>query len=878
MSARGRLGPIGVVVLAVSARPNGLAQTFDFENGLDGWTRTGTAFDAPPARADLLKSQWFAKVKLGGDYWKGLAYPLGQHGTHLITSGGEQGEAPVGSLTSPEFTLDRTATYFSFLIGGAQDAAQERLDLEIRAPASIAEALAQQIQAWSRSQNPPGRDGDYIIAVTATGNAAEALRQETIAIPEFLWGLPARLRVVDGSQKGHINVDYIRLTASAPDTVRAPAWGYADYHTHPMSYLAFGGLKTPPIPVVFGSPGKNVEYYRVDDFRYKNVSEDIPYCPPRHNGGYLAEQFINEAQSLPDRLGLSISAFLFPHGKSGGPEFKNFPDHLMGAHEQMHITQIRRNYDGGLRLMVALATDDLGAEALTGFVKNRHVDLVREKESIVAQLDGMKHLADLNGSWMKIATSADEARQIILENKLAVILGVEVDQLGTYGYATPEEEVDFLWGLGVRAVTPIHAADNRLGGPAIFEPAYNWLTDFLNRKPNPDLGVGGPEDATADDLLFGPYKGTAFFDVKPDDAPCAGSGGVGKIGECVMYRFSELQFRVAVMRPFYTLFRRTAWILPAIVPPYKNFPGLGQKNTKGLEEYGKRYLDALMTKGMILDTAHMSDLSVSQTYDVIGQRLQARRPDCPGFGFGKVVNPSCDEDAYPAIISHAHFREQAIYDPDEPISAFLPSEYDISKSNLKMVSRTGGVVGPFVTEGRIDKSNMEKIKDDCGMSSKNFAFSFHYALENVPGGVGMATDFTFIPTTAPRFGKRACEGYKPYTHGREERAHPTYGKRYQAKAQNDPIVYHNLEMPKGFKPGSHDPLEPYQMDRRTYNFNFDGLAHYGLVPDMLQDLHDLGLPREDFQALFSSAEGYLKMWEKVERLAGPATGATPGRN
>jgi hypothetical protein len=56
------------------------------------------------------------------------------------------------------------------------------------------------------------------------------------------------------------------------------------------------------------------------------------------------------------------------------------------------------------------------------------------------------------------------------------------------------------------------------------------------------------------------------------------------------------------------------------------------------------------------------------------------------------------------------------------------------------------------------------------------------------------------------------------------------------------------------------------MGQRIFDFNEDGLAHYGLLPDLLQDLKDLG--DDDIQTLFRSAEGYLQMWEKVERLRG----------
>jgi microsomal dipeptidase-like Zn-dependent dipeptidase len=835
-----------IIAIAIAVAAPALSQTFDFESGLSGWTRTGTAFDSQPVAATQLKTHTYFTVKLGGDYWNNVTYPLGQHGEYLVTSGGEQGNSATGTLTSPEFQLNHSRPYYSFRVGGTNDSARENLLLEVRAA-----------------------DGNYQLVSTATGDGAAGMRQKTVRLPESVLGLPARIRIVDASEQGYINVDYIQFTATSPEPFQTPVWGYADYHTHPMSYMAFGELKTPSVPALFGKPGDNVANYRDnDDYSYKNVAKDIPYCPPRHNGGYMAEQFINEAQVLPDKLGINIIAFIFPHGRSGGPQFHNFPEHLMGAHQQMHITQIRRNYEGGLRLMVALATDNMGAEALTSYVTKGHVDLVSEQVSLESQVKGMKDLALANSSWMKIADSAESARSIILQNKLAVILGVEVDQLGSYHFESPEKEVDYLWQMGVRAVTPIHAANNNIGGPAVFVPAYNWLTDYLNRAaepPNPELN---PQDATARELQHGSFRKDAFFQVKPDDEICVKDRVVDKRGECVMFRLSPDQYRVAVRRPFYTLFRPVAWILGTHVDAYALSPGYGQKNHLGLTPYGRQYIAALMKKGMILDTAHMSDLSVSQTYDVIGELLRTRRPECSSFGFDKAVPPSCDGDAYPAIISHAHFRAQAIYDPSESIDAFLPSEYDISERNLEMVRRTGGVVGPFVSEGRIADSNIPGITNDCGMSSKNFAFSFRYAFEKLGAGIGMATDFTFIPTTVPRFGSEACQGYKPYTtHARQE--YTRHSERYnrRQRAEECGIAYDNVNQPGVNVCQNQVLMHPYRMDGRTYNFNTDGLAHYGLVPDLLQDLKNLGVPAYDFDELFSSAEAYLKMWSKVERLA-----------
>ena len=52
----------------------------------------------------------------------------------------------------------------------------------------------------------------------------------------------------------------------------------------------------------------------------------------------------------------------------------------------------------------------------------------------------------------------------------------------------------------------------------------------------------------------------------------------------------------------------------------------------------------------------------------------------------------------------------------------------------------------------------------------------------------------------------------------------------------------------------HEPMQPYRLDERVFNFNSDGLAHCGLVFDMLQDLKNVEMPKHDFQASFGSAE------------------------
>lgn len=90
------------------------AQTFDFEDGLSGWSSSGSAFEGQPTSASSILTDRIEKVRLGGDYWRGLRYPLGQSGNVLIATAAKLGDYVTGSLISPSFDLNPSTPYFSF--------------------------------------------------------------------------------------------------------------------------------------------------------------------------------------------------------------------------------------------------------------------------------------------------------------------------------------------------------------------------------------------------------------------------------------------------------------------------------------------------------------------------------------------------------------------------------------------------------------------------------------------------------------------------------------------------------------------------------------------------------------------------------------------
>jgi hypothetical protein len=68
--------------------------------------------------------------------------------------------------------------------------------------------------------------------------------------------------------------------------------------------------------------------------------------------------------------------------------------------------------------------------------------------------------------------------------------------------------------------------------------------------------------------------------------------------------------------------------------------------------------------------------------------------------------------------------------------------------------------------------------------------------------------------------------------------------------------------------GDNRPLERSTAgERRDFDINIDGVAHYGMLPDFLQDIRNCGLTAEDLAPLFRSAYDYIQVWETCQQQA-----------
>ena len=93
---------------------------------------------------------------------------------------------------------------------------------------------------------------------------------------------------------------------------------------------------------------------------------------------------------------------------------------------------------------------------------------------------------------------------------------------------------------------------------------------------------------------------------------------------------------------------------------------------------------------------------------------------------------------------------------------------------------------------------------------------------------------------------------------------PRFGPDGCATPQDDPITYPFTSVDGAVT------FEQPVAGNRSFDFNQEGMAHMGLLPELIEDARRDGATDEDLEALFRSAEGYLRMWERAQ-----ARGAAP---
>lgn len=496
-----------------------------------------------------------------------------------------------------------------------------------------------------------------------------------------------------------------------------PLWGAADTHAHLMAHLAFGG------EAFWGEP------YDPDKPGPEGMEHALRSCVPIHGG------LVN----VNPEIG---------HPAAGGwPEFIVWPRFTTLIHQQAYIDWIYRAYQGGLRLITCLAVNN---ELLA--TKTSPVGPNDDKHAIETQVEGMKKMAEyINASaggpgkgWLEIVYSPEEAYKVIAENRLAIVLGVEVDSLGNWRKREDLDvltrgdpviahqliglELDWLYGLGVRQVTPIHLTNNAFGGTAIYMRFLETINVFVTGER------WDVEDAWATGVRY-------RLDLD-------GDGIVDDFERAIVIsgkRIRNMQRRNLIDN------------IPGIRDLFdsgsvSNLHG-GHANVRGLNIYGKILLDEMMARGFIIDVDHMSEKSTDSALDIV------------------------EKNSYPVMCSHTWFRDllySAEMEFDHVQHEFFGTS-DVHKvaheagkraDQIERIGALGGVVAPIMNQGDIAglrrglPDQIGKVRHPSAGSSTSWAQAYVYAVEKMGGrGVAIGTDINGAAgLPGPRFGPFASYG------------------------------------------------------------------------------------------------------------------------
>jgi microsomal dipeptidase-like Zn-dependent dipeptidase len=290
-------------------------------------------------------------------------------------------------------------------------------------------------------------------------------------------------------------------------------------------------------------------------------------------------------------------------------------------------------------------------------------------------------------------------------------------------------------------------------------------------------------------------------------------------------------------------------------------------NSRGLTPEGENLIDMMMDKGMLIDIDHMSNKSLNETLD------------------------RADNRDYPLVASHGLFFDlhEEIYGDLGVQGSGLGQkgrhERLRTRQQLDRMDDNNSLIAIMTMDDvQIDKDlvgqkftkpytpvyqafgglQMPFISDDCRHSTVSFAQAYSYAVDKMEGPVTLGTDFNGVAAhIGPRFGPDACGGRGLARETHQERVR-------QDQAGN------RLQYPFTSEFGTFDKQVT---GLQTYDFNVDGLAHIGLLPDMLADLKQIGFSDAQLEPLLTSANGYIEVWEQARNdptCVVPEPGVIPG--
>ena len=589
----------------------------------------------------------------------------------------------------------------------------------------------------ARSQPAPSDASDWRVN---TVGSASAFRLTLVAGGKALAvDGSGKLVVVDGAGEGNRGVFTFAAARGCPvypepetNVTGAPSrpaspygetTGMLDAHMHMMAFEFLGGRAHCARP-----------------WHRWGVTVALVDCPDHEPGGAGAVLENTLSYDNPART----------HDTRGWPVLKDWPAAPSLTHEQSYYRWTERAWRSGLRLYVNLLVDNNVLCTAYPYKRNscNEMDGVRLQAQRIRELEN--YIDAQNGGpgkgWMRIVKSPWEARKVIAQGKLAIVLGIEVSRLfdcqiynevPRCDTAQIDRQLQEVYNLGVRDMQLVNKFDNALAGVA------------------GDAGSTGTVVNNGNKIETNKYWAMQTCD------PALGPGNEDREQTTAPVGTERDQLVGGILQSFG----------PAGLAPL--YPSPPHCNAKGLTELGEYLVRRLMDKRMIIDPDHMSVRARNQLLSVV------------------------ESENYSGIVSSHSWST-----PD----------------TTPRVYRLGGLITPYAGNSASFVDAWREVK-----KSRDPRWYF---------GLGWGAD-------ANGFGSQGLP--------RGENA-------------PNPVRY-------PFKSADgKQTIDRQRSGQRVYDINKDGVAHYGLYPDWVEDLRKLA-GNEIVNDLNRGAESYLQMWERADGVA-----------
>lgn len=277
---------------------------------------------------------------------------------------------------------------------------------------------------------------DATAVTTAPGAGAVA----SASASDAWWDAPNR-----PAEEVELNVSGAPTTSGLGEPVR----GYIDSHTHLNSNEGFGGR------LICGAP-----------FSPAGVADALKDCPDHYPNGELAifENLTGGANGT--------------HDPEGWPTFAHWPSTTSLSHQAAYYAWVERAWRSGQRVLVNDLVTNGVICSLPIMAKDRSCDEMtairleaKKVREMQAYIDGL--YGGQGKGFFRIVTDPAQAREVIQQGKLAVVLGVEMSEpfgckmildVAQCSKADIDRGLDEFQGLGISSMFLCHKFDNALCG------------------------------------------------------------------------------------------------------------------------------------------------------------------------------------------------------------------------------------------------------------------------------------------------------------------------------------------------------------------------------------------------------------------------------